>query len=206
MADFIESFAGLLTALAALCTGLAALIHARRAFLKDRKDPQKTGDLRRPRPLTVLAFVFGLIAVGVSAFMLGSWMYPRVPELPRAAILSPSPGAAVASGVVVSGNAGAIPAGSRLWLVVHPMNGVGWWPQGEPVVPVPPSGTWQQKAFLGGPVGQRFQIALVLASADASLAFEQYLERAATTGDYPARPLPAGATPLASVDVVKAGP
>jgi hypothetical protein len=148
--------------------------------------------------------VAALAAVGLGGFILGSRGASGQPDSPRAEILSPAPGSAVPALVAVRGTAIAIPEGSRVWLVVNPLNEPGWWPQGGPLVPVPPSGAWQQSVSIGGAVGQRFQIVVVLVPADGSLAFERYLEEGARRGDYPARPLPAGALPLVAVEVVKA--
>jgi len=191
-------------AITALVVGLPALIAAIRELVKIIRAgiSLKT----RRAALALVVALLALAAVGAAGFILGSrWSSREIPESPRAEILSPASGSSVPALVAVRGIAAGIPEGSRVWLVVNPVNEPGWWPQGGPLVPLPPSRTWQQTASLGGAVGQRFQVAVVLASASASLEFERYLEQGTRTGNYAAQPLPAGTMPLVAVEVVKAG-
>ena len=124
-------------------------------------------------------------------------------EPPVVSIAQPAADSTVAPSALAHGTARGGSSAAHLWVVINPIGEPGWWPQGGPLAPVPPRGDWDQQVSFGGSAGQRFRMAVVLASDAAHRAFSIYLEEGERTGKYPGKPLPAGATILTSVDVVK---
>jgi hypothetical protein len=124
-------------------------------------------------------------------------------EPPVVSIETPTSGSTVQKTMIAHGTArGGSPA-SRLWVVVNPVGEPGWWPQGGRLAPVPPAGSWDQQLSFGGVAGQRFRVAVVLASEAADRSFAAYLENGERTRSFPGKPLPGGVTILTAVDVVQ---
>lgn len=105
----------------------------------------------------------------------------------------------------VTGTVGPMPGVQQLhlWLVVNPVGNSGYWPQGGPLVPNPPSGSWAMNATFGGVPGERFNVSVVLANDAAHKAFQDYLTEGEAKKFFPGKPLPAGAQPLKTVMVTK---
>ena len=121
----------------------------------------------------------------------------------KASIESPTAGSSVESSLIARGTVSEGSA-AHAWVVVNPSGEPGWWPQGGPLVPLPPNGAWNQQVFFGGDMrGQRFLVAVVIASDEANRTFVDYLEEGARTGKYPGKPLPPGTQILTSVEVTK---
>lgn len=147
-------------------------------------------------------FVVGGLGIVLLVFGLSDLYGSQEIPCPVAAITSPSGNDRTPKTVPVAGTASGSLGDWTLWLVVNPAGDAGWWPQGSRLAPAPPSGSWEQKVFLGGAEGQRFRIAVVCASLKAHQEFIAYLNQGEESGDYPGRPLPVGSEVVAAVDVI----
>lgn len=121
-------------------------------------------------------------------------------------ILSPTEGASVEWTTLVEGQiSGALETHEHLWLVVHPANSRGWYPQNSEFFPNT-DGSWEAAVTIGRENqdrGKQHDIAVVLAPNDANNAFNDYLARGNDTGDFPEEPLPDDIRMLAKVTVVR---
>ncbi len=133
---------------------------------------------------------------------------PLPPVEPQITITSPTEGALTPGEFEVSGTAVPVEAAQRrhYWVVINPKGTGNYWPQGGAIVPSPPSGNWTVNATLGGVNNTKevFHVAVVRADDSAHSSFTTYVEEGAKKKhNYPGRPLPAGATIVASVAVPK---
>jgi len=96
--------------------------------------------------------------------------------------------------VIVTGKASTNLQGKHLWLVVHPVESNGWWPQLGEIFINPSDGKWSIRATLGSPkdIKKVFEIAIVIANRDAHESFNNYLKSGEEKNSYPAQPLPSG--------------
>ena len=163
-----------------------------------------------------LTLVMGLATGLVAAVSSTMWVLERrappsdprtrgiadsVAAVPAVSITSPPPQSQVTSVVQVTGTFSVLPLNAEIWVLVRPSNSPLWWPQPEPVKATGRNGTWQQTVVLGG--GDKFDIAAVVASKDASVQLAEYVRRGSGTGSYPGIPLPPGARPVDAVEVIK---
>jgi hypothetical protein len=155
-------------------------------------------DLTRKYPARIVVGVLGAVILALGITGLSPWKWPA--DVPIATIEQPASATIVSRSPIISGTLRNGGAGTHAWLVVNPLGELGWWPQGGPLLPRSDE-TWSQPVSIGGDPGQRFRVAVVLASDDANLAFAKYLEEGAARNVYPGKPLPPGATVLTSIDV-----
>ena len=143
-------------------------------------------------------------ALGVGILGLGLWERYSSHEAPypSVSISSPINNTSVSRQLAVKGTASGLLDDKYLWLFVHPVNEVGWWPQGSSVAPILPGGKWERQVYLGGMSGQRFQIAAVCASPEANWELIKYQENGEKNKEFPGRPLPVGSRVVAIVEVV----
>jgi hypothetical protein len=124
----------------------------------------------------------------------------------EARILSPTQGAFVEWKTLVKGQIfGILGAGEHLWLVVHPAESSGWYPQKSQIFPNP-DGSWEANIAIGRENrdhGIQHDIAVVLASNSANKVFNDYLTRGNETKEFPEIPLPEDIRVLAKVSVVR---
>ena len=120
-------------------------------------------------------------------------------------ITTPQPCDQVQQFVSVTGRASGLAQGQHLWVAVHPVGSLGWWPQLYEIVPASSGGTWEISSTLGssGDVSKRFEIGVILANDSANSEFSHYLQEASTTKQYPERPLPLGAVVLTKLSVTR---
>ena len=90
----------------------------------------------------------------------------------------------------------------HIWLVVHHLNTLGWWPQAY-VVPNKSDGNWMADILVGVPKDQNksFEIEAVIADTTAHESFIDYLKKCKETNSYPEVPLPPGTTVIDKVVV-----
>lgn len=95
--------------------------------------------------------------------------------------------------------------GHHLWVVVHPVNSNGWWPQTGEFHPDSSTGNWRVPLNLGGKDDGRreFEVIVVLANKKAHASFNLYLQKGDRTHDYPAKPLPEGVRILKKISVIR---
>lgn len=163
-------------------------------FVTDKLEIKAQGRLPR-----IALAILGLVLLGIGIHeQFGS----REPPCPSASIEAPPSGATVPREVVVTGLAKGQPSGKTLRLVAHPVVEAGWWPQGSAIAVGRESHRWEQKAYLGGKTGQRFQLAVICAGPAAHQSFAEYLAAAGQTKVYDGRPLPQPTEIIASTEVV----
>ncbi|MBF0488031.1 MAG: hypothetical protein HQK98_07700 [Nitrospirae bacterium] len=106
--------------------------------------------------------------------------------------------------ITVEGVFSDIPAGKHLWVVVHPINSRGYWPQAD-ALPSPNDNSWKVTVYLGRPGDDfgEYQIILMLADDAADKSFNKYLDEGPTK-KFPAVPLPDGTIPKYQITRFKA--
>lgn len=147
-------------------------------------------------------FALAILGLGLLGIGIHEQFGSREPPCPSASIEAPPSGATVPREVVVTGLAKGQPSGKTLWLVANPVGDAGWWPQGSAIAVGRESHRWEQKAYLGGKTGQRFQLAVICAGPAAHQSFAEYLAAAGQTKVYDGRPLPQPTEIIASTEVV----
>src|SRR6185295_2916167 len=107
---------------------------------------------------------------------------PRKP-VPEVLLTTPQPCDQVQQFVSVAGRASGLAQGQHLWVAVHPLGSLGWWPQLYEIVPTPSGGTWEIVSTIGGSgdVGKRFELGVILANDSANSDFVRYLQEASVT-------------------------
>lgn len=93
----------------------------------------------------------------------------------------------------VKGKSTTSPDGYHAWIIVRPVLGQGYYPQGE-IFPSPRDNTWRIQVYLGKRdkgVGEDYQIILALVTERGHQAFMRYLADGPSKG-YSAQPLPDG--------------
>lgn len=95
----------------------------------------------------------------------------------------------------------------HLWLVVHPEDSSGWWPQNSEII-TNSDLTWEQTIYIGRKdsqedVGRKHDLIVVLADETANQEFNDYLERAQATGDFPSKPLPSNVKILDKITTIR---
>ena len=108
--------------------------------------------------------------------------------------------------ITVSGVASAVPSDHHYWIVVHPIESSGWWPQSSEFSPNLPDSSWRVQANLGKVIedkGKVFEITAVLANQDAHGKFVEYLQHGIDIGEYPEVPRPSGTEIIAQVTVTR---
>ena len=109
-------------------------------------------------------------------------------------------------GDMFTGTASNIPENKHLWLVVYSTKVGLYYPQQSEIIP---SGNneWRLTVYVGTPdlgVGEQFDLLLVFVDEEGSQAFQDYLNNAAETGEYPGMNLPAGCEIIDSITVIRA--
>lgn len=129
---------------------------------------------------------------------------PRKP-VPEVLMTTPQPCDQVQQFTSVAGRASGLAQGQHLWVAVHPLGSLGWWPQLYEIVPAPSSGNWEIIPTLGSPsdVGKRFEIGVILANDSANAEFVHYIQEASVTKQYPEKSLPIGAVVLTKLSVTR---
>jgi hypothetical protein len=121
-------------------------------------------------------------------------------------ILAPAEGETVAWMPSVWGkHSGKLQNGEHLWLVVHPNDSRGWYPQNTEIFPGS-DGSFQAAVVIGRENldhGKKHDIAVIVADKKANESFNQYLDTGKKTGQYEEMPLPEGARLIGKVNVVR---
>lgn len=121
---------------------------------------------------------------------------------------SPKNGAPVGWKITVNGKLSSnLATNQHLWLVVHPEDSGGWWPQNSEII----TGSdlaWEQTIYIGQKdsqedIGKKHDLLLVLADETANRKFNDYLKRASETGVYPREPLPSNVKILNKITVIR---
>lgn len=117
----------------------------------------------------------------------------------------PKSGEQVGQNISISGRVSGPTSDRHLWLVVHPVGSLGWWPQGSEFIPDPSDGSWEVPVTIGDPrdIGKRFEVAVISATDNANDEFGEYLREGNLASKFPEQPLPQGARILAKVTVVR---
>lgn len=121
-------------------------------------------------------------------------------------LLSPSEGEWVEWMPLVRGRlTGKLKNDEHLWIVVHPNDSRGWYPQNSELFPKA-DGSWETTVAIGREgkdQGKKLDIAVVVAKHTAHAAFNDYLKKAFETNHYPEIPLPDDIRMLGKVSVIR---
>ncbi len=121
-------------------------------------------------------------------------------------INSPSNGDTVGWKPMVWGRlTGRLKPDEHLWLVVHPNDSWGWYPQVSEVF-TSGDGTWHAVVFVGrekDDENKTYDVVVVIAPKEAHETFNKYIDRANRKGEYPETPLPEGIRLIGKVNVIR---
>lgn len=112
----------------------------------------------------------------------------------------------ISYGDTVTGRTSGIPHHMHLWLVVHPHQSSGFYPQQTEIFPLPPKNKWTLSVFVGTPdegQGEQFDLLLVLVDKEGDQFFRDYIIQGKEFGIYKEEPLPSGTTILDSIRVIR---
>ncbi|MGD9212767.1 MAG: hypothetical protein PVI90_18430 [Desulfobacteraceae bacterium] len=91
-------------------------------------------------------------------------------------------------GDMVTGTISYIPENKHLWLVVKPLISERYYPQQGELFSLPPEDEWALNVYVGtldAGVGEEFDLLLVLVNEEGNQIFQDYVDTAKETGDYP---------------------
>lgn len=108
--------------------------------------------------------------------------------------------------IVVQGIiSGELPKDRYMWIVVHPQDNIGWYPQVGRVVPF--DGKWNAPAWIGKEgnvdIGKVYDIVVVLVSKDSDQYYLNYINEGSKTGNYPGIALPTDAIVYHKIKVTR---
>ena len=107
---------------------------------------------------------------------------------------------------LVKGKTENIPEGWYLWLVLHPDESSGYWPQGASVKPHPRTKTWTRKVHvgtIGTDIGKMNELWAILVDDEGNDFYIDYLNKGKVSGDYPEIELPKNSIEVDMIKLIK---
>lgn len=129
---------------------------------------------------------------------------PATPPPLDVKIKSPAEGEKVPTNILISGTfSEEIQNDQYMWVVVHPYDSMGWWPQLGQIKPF--RGVWNTQAVIGQgkDTGKEFDIAVILVNKESNQKYLNYMEEGKTTGNYPEIQLPQDAITYDRITVTR---